>query len=86
MQRTNIYLEERQTAALDVVARRDGVTRAEVVRRLIDRGLEAEERSLGGDLEAIAASAGALADEEWDPPLEDEGSDRARHLARMWQL
>jgi metal-responsive CopG/Arc/MetJ family transcriptional regulator len=39
MQRTNIYLEERQTAALDRLAADEGVSRAELIRRILDRAL-----------------------------------------------
>ena len=38
MQRTNIYLDERQVEALDRLAQTEGVSRAEVIRRLLDRG------------------------------------------------
>jgi len=39
MRRTNIYLDARQTQAADDLAARAGVSRAEIIRRLIDRGL-----------------------------------------------
>ena len=62
MQRTNLYLDERQTAALDRLARAEGLSRAEVVRRLIDRSLGAEPDELANDLEAIESSFGVLPD------------------------
>ena len=83
MQRTNIYLEERQTVALDAFARRAGVTRAEIVRRLIDRGLEAESRILEDDIEAIEGSFGALSKEQVDVAPRSGGS-REDHLDRLW--
>ena len=48
MRRTNIYLEERQTRALDRLADAEGTSRAEIIRRLIDRALDtgADRRNL----------------------------------------
>ena len=83
MHRTNIYLEERQTAALDEVARREGVTRAEVVRRLIDQGLAEGSAVLERDLEAIEASFGVLAADDAPGP-ERTRSARQDHLDRLW--
>jgi hypothetical protein len=37
MKRTNIYLDEAQSAALEQVARTQGISRAELIRHLIDR-------------------------------------------------
>lgn len=42
MQRTNIYLEDQQTQSLDRLAAEQGISRAELIRRLIDRGLAGE--------------------------------------------
>jgi hypothetical protein len=84
MLRTNIYLEEHQTVALDAFARRAGVTRAEIVRRLIDRGLAAESRILADDLDAIEASFGALSKERVDV-AQRSGSSREDHLDRLWE-
>lgn len=42
MQRTNIYLEDRQTAALDRLAAEQGISRAELIRRMLDRALDGE--------------------------------------------
>ena len=61
MRRTNLYLDDRQTTALDRIARAQGLSRAEVVRRLIDRGLAADPADLDGDLAAIESSFGVLA-------------------------
>lgn len=86
MRRTNIYLEERQTALLDARARAEGVTRAEVIRRLLDLAL-AGGTGVTGDLDAIEASFGVAADDEpVGQPLPSRAPDeRARHLDRMWR-
>lgn len=60
MKRTNLYLDERQTAALDRMAGAEGISRAEAVRRLIDRSLTAGTDELESDLAAIEASFGVL--------------------------
>lgn len=82
MQRTNIYLEERQAVALDAVARRQGISRAELVRRLIDRGLSADTATVAADLEVISASFGVLADEEISTRTRTA---REEYLDRLWQ-
>ena len=84
MQRTNIYLEERQCRALDRRAERDGISRAELVRRLIDTGLE---RTGGDDLEAdlaaIRATAGRWNDRHPEE-LPSRGDDRNDYLETLW--
>ncbi len=83
MQRTNIYLDERQIELLDRLAAAEGVSRAEVIRRLVDRSLTGGDDSLAADLAAIDLSFGAMANVEYD----DRGpGDRESHLARVWQL
>lgn len=42
MQRTNIYLEDAQTASLDRLAAEQGISRAELIRRMLDRALAGE--------------------------------------------
>lgn len=80
MKRTNLYLDERQTAALDEVARGQGISRAELVRRLVDRGIGARSADLDADLAAIEESFGALGDEQFT----DRGPDgRTAHLDKM---
>ncbi|HZY75028.1 MAG TPA: CopG family transcriptional regulator [Jatrophihabitantaceae bacterium] len=80
MQRTNLYLDERQTAALDQISRAQGISRAEVVRRVIDRSLASEPADLDGDLAAIESSFGVLADLD----LPTRGPDaRAAHLEEI---
>ena len=84
MHRTNIYLDERQTERLDLLAESEGTSRAAVIRRLIDRGLgmlEADAR-LASDLAAIDRSFGVLA--ERVETLQRAPDDRAAHLARIW--
>jgi len=81
MRRTNIYLDDAQTAALDAAARRAGTSRAEVVRRLLQRATDAEPADLDGDLAAIRESFGVLAGEE--PAVLRGPDERARHLTRV---
>lgn len=85
MKRTNIYLEERQTTALDEVARRTGITRAEVVRRYVDRGLGEDVDSVEDDLAAFDTTFGVLSggDGEGQPTERDDGA-RQKDLRRLW--
>jgi hypothetical protein len=94
MNRTNIYLEESQSAALEAASRAQGISRAELVRRLIRRGMgEAKESDLEIDLAAINESFGILASAGTASPtgdptdmdtLPERGLDeRARHLDRV---
>ncbi|MGI8613254.1 MAG: CopG family transcriptional regulator [Nocardioidaceae bacterium] len=83
MKRTNLYLDEHQTAALDEVARAAGISRAELVRRLVDQGMAGGPADLEADLDAIEASFGALD----DAPQPARGTDaRAAHLSRVRRL
>jgi len=98
MNRTNIYLEESQSAALEAASRVQGISRAELVRRLIRRGMgEAKESDLEIDLAAINESFGVLATTATPTPtgdptdrdtlLPERGPDeRARHLDRIGRL
>ena len=83
MKRTNIYLEQRQAVALDKLAADEGISRAELVRRIIDAALGNHVGSLERDPTAIRASAGVLQDSEskWSWRAVD---DRQRHLAKIW--
>lgn len=81
MQRTNIYLERRQTEALDRLAAAEGVTRAEIIRRLVDRGLDGGD-DLAADLAAIDGAFGAL--HKVDAPARGT-DDRQRHLDDTWR-
>ena len=65
MKRTNIYLAEGQAAALDRVAEAEGVSRAELIRELIDRAIGGHPGAdLTADLVAIEDSFGVLAGQE----------------------
>lgn len=82
MRRTNLYLDETQTAALDEVARGQGISRAELVRRLVDRGIGTRPADLAADLTAIEESFGVLGDES----LSSRGPDaRTAHLESIRQ-
>jgi metal-responsive CopG/Arc/MetJ family transcriptional regulator len=82
MRRTNIYLDEEQTAALDRLAAQQGVSRAELIRQLLDRVLTDADASLVSDLQAIDESFGAMHD--IDVEVRGEGA-REEHLGRMWR-
>jgi Ribbon-helix-helix protein, copG family len=82
MKRTNIYLDEEQTVALDRLAAQEGVSRAELIRRLLGRVLANTHESLVSDLQAIDDSFGALRD--IDVPVRGQGA-REEHLARIWR-
>jgi hypothetical protein len=65
MKRTNIYLAEGQAAALDRVAEAAGVSRAELIRVLIDRAIGGHPGAdLAADLAAIQSSFGVLAEQD----------------------
>ena len=65
MKRTNIYLADGQAEALDRVAEAEGVSRAELIRGLIDRAISSQPGvDLAADLAAINASFGVLAGQE----------------------
>lgn len=82
MKRTNIYLDEAQTASLDRLAVQQGVSRAELIRRLLDRALSNTDDNLASDLTAIRDSFGTLR----DVTSPDRGpGGREEHLGRMWR-
>lgn len=80
MRRTNLYLDDRQTAALDAMARAQGVSRSDVVRRLIDDLLEDGGARLDSDLDAIDAAFGVAPD--FPMPDRSDGQ-RQRWIDRM---
>lgn len=82
MHRTNIYLDAEQCEQLDRLAAQEGTSRAEVVRRLLARGIEGDARDLAGDLEAIECAFGVLADVDIRAPHR-ERDERAAHLERV---
>lgn len=81
MHRTNIYLTDEQVVQLDRRARAEGVSRAELIRQLLDRLLGTESDRLGADVAAIDASFGLLADVEIE--LDRGDGARGAHLERI---
>jgi hypothetical protein len=85
MRRTNIYLDDEQTSALDERARSLGVSRAELIRQILRRELDTSAVQARRErlLRAIDESFGVLADVEFDPP--QRGPDeRSRYLDELW--
>lgn len=80
MRRTNIYLAREQTEALDRRAAAAGVSRAELIRRMLDQALAQPHDDLESDLRAIESSFGALAT---ITPVTREPDARGRHLERV---
>jgi hypothetical protein len=81
MKRTNIYLAEGQAAALDRIAQAEGVSRAELIRELIDRAVGGNPGAdLTADLAAIDGSFGILAGDEMFARGRDE---RMEYLDRL---
>jgi hypothetical protein len=81
MRRTNIYLEERQIIELDRRARAQGVSRADLVRTIIDRALNDHDSTLEADLAAIAQAFGSVPDFPFPP--RDSGT-RQADLDSIW--
>lgn len=82
MKRTNIYLAEGQAAALDRVAKAEGVSRAELIRELIDRAIGGQAgANLAADLAAINGSFGVLAGQEKFSRAADQRMDYLDRLA-----
>ncbi len=85
MRRTNIYLSEHQSAVLDQVARTQGISRAELIRQLIDRSISASGAAdLDADLAAIRESFGIAHGE--DISFGRGPDERSRHLDRVAEL
>jgi hypothetical protein len=80
MQRTNIYLEDRQTAALDRLAADEGISRAELIRRLLDRALQGNDTDVAVDLARLDHAFGAPV--ELDVAVREPG-DRERMLGAL---
>ena len=53
MNRTNIYLTDEQREQLDSRARAERVSRAELIRQVLDRAISGESDRLDADLAAI---------------------------------
>jgi hypothetical protein len=78
MKRTNIYLAEGQAEALDRAAEAAGVSRAELIRELIDRSIGGHP---GADFAAINSSFAILAGQEEFSRARDERMDYLGRLA-----
>lgn len=82
IKRTNIYLAEGQAAALDKAAEAEGVSRAELIRELIDRALGGHPGAdLAADLDAISNSFGVLSEQEPFSRARDQRADNLDRLA-----
>jgi hypothetical protein len=82
MRRTNIYLGDEQSGALDQLAHARGISRAELIRDFIDAGLGASGAAdLDADQAAIRESFGVLGDE--DLSVTRGPDERALHLERL---
>jgi hypothetical protein len=80
--RTNIYLAEGQASALDRAAQAEGVSRAELIRELIDRAIGGHPGAdLAADLAAISDSYGILAGQEAFTRARDQRMDYLDRLA-----
>lgn len=82
MRRTTVYLREAQRAALAEVSRSRGISRAKLIRELIDSGIsKASQADLGADLAAIEESFAVL--EDGDEFVARGPDDRDRDLDRV---
>jgi hypothetical protein len=82
MRRTNIYLGDAQSSALDELAHAQGLSRAELIRQLIDRGIGSQGvGDLEEDLAAIRDSFGVLSGEDFS--FVRDADERSRHLDRV---
>jgi hypothetical protein len=81
MNRTNIYLTDEQRRRLDARARAEGVSRAELIRAMLDRALDdGGSEMLDADLAAIDDSFGAVTD---GFAVERADGAREAHLQRI---
>ncbi len=81
MNRTNIYLSDEQRDRLDALARAAGLSRAEVIRQMLDRALDDGQADLlDADLAAIEGSFGVLDD---DFSFDRADGARGAHLERI---
>ena len=81
MNRTNIYLTDEQRQRLDARARAEGVSRAELIRAMLDRALDiGGSELLDSDLAAIEGSFGAVTDEF---SVDRQDGAREAHLGRL---
>lgn len=84
MRRTNVYLDDAQIVALDEIAHGQGISRAELVRRLLDRGIGNTPVDEDADLAAIEESFGVMTGEGGTDDVPARGPDeRAIYLDRL---
>ena len=83
MRRTNIYLDDATITHLDRLADTQGVSRAEVVREMIQAGLVNQDRDEQYDLRQLDATFGIARDIQF---YREGGSARDAHLNEMWAL
>jgi plasmid stability protein len=84
MHRTNIYLTAEQRVALAARAAVEGISAAELVRRLLDQALLGASEDLAEDLVAIDVSFGTLGEADIDMDRTD--GERGAHLERISRL
>jgi metal-responsive CopG/Arc/MetJ family transcriptional regulator len=73
VKRTSIYLAEGQAAALDRIARAEGVSRAELIREMIGQAIDRQTSAdLAADLAAIEESFASLAGDKTFAPARDK--------------
>jgi plasmid stability protein len=77
--RTNVYLTDKQRAALAARAAAEGISAAELVRRLIDQALFGPNDDLTHDLAAIEGSFGVLRDTKLDIDVDRADGQRGVH-------
>ena len=84
MHRTDIYLSDEQIARLDARARSEGMSRAELVRQVLDRALHGDPDRTAAELAAVTDSFGALPGDE--VTLDRRDGARGAHLDRVANL
>lgn len=82
MVRTQIQLEEHQARRLKSVARQKGVSMAEIVRRLVDRGLDNEKTDRAELYSRAAGLIGRFPDRE---DADDLAEDHDRYLEQAFE-
>lgn len=84
MHRTQIYITEEQERRIAVRAADAGVSKAQVIRRMLDQGLGIDD-GVESRRRAIRATAGAVPDaDDWEAWLAGvRGSGAAERLARL---
>jgi hypothetical protein len=89
MKRTNIYLDDEQLRALDDRASGEGISRAELIRRMIDRALDGDgDRSTRRRAfeHALDATFGILkGDPDYQPARWEPDDERTRYLDELWR-